>query len=147
MAVTCKMYGKAMLSILNKEVDLDTDVIKMALVTSSYTFNQDTHDYFNDITNEVSSSGTNYTAGGATLASKTVTYTGATNICNFDCADVSWSSATFTARGAVVYVSTGVSSTSALLCFIDFGEDKSVSNNTFTVTIDANGLFKFTVAA
>lgn len=50
-----------------------SDTIKVALLTSSYTPNYDTHDFFDDITNEVT--GTGYTAGGATLGSKTVTTT------------------------------------------------------------------------
>ena len=62
MAVTAAWYGKAMLSILNKEVDLDTDTLKVMLCTSTYTPNQDTHQYKSDVTNEVS--GTGYTATG-----------------------------------------------------------------------------------
>lgn len=75
MAVTAFPYGSFPAKALNKEVDFDTDTVKVALCTSAYTPAPDTHDYFNDITNEVA--GTGYTAGGATLASKTVTYTAA----------------------------------------------------------------------
>ena len=63
-----KLYGNFVLKALNKEVDFDTDTIKVALLTSSYTPDQDAHDYFNDVSSaEVT--GTGYTAGGATLAS------------------------------------------------------------------------------
>lgn len=144
MAVTAKMYGKAFLAAFNKEIDLDTDVVKVALCTASYTPDQDAHDYFDDITNELST-GSGYTAGGATLASKSVTYTGGTNTFAFDAADVSWTSATITARYAIVYVSTGTASTSPLLCCIDFGENVSSTNATFSIVFHADGIFKVVV--
>jgi hypothetical protein len=144
MAVTNKWYGKAFKAAFNKEVDLDTDTIKVALVTSSYTFDQDAHDYFNDITNEVT--GTGYTAGGATLGSVTVSYDGASNTLTFDAADVAWASSTITARGAVIYVSTGTSSTSALLLFVDFGADVSTTAGTFTIQWNASGIASVTVS-
>ena len=120
-----------------------SQTIKVALVTSSYSFNQETHDYFDDITNEVS--GTGYTAGGATLASKTCAE--ATRVTTFDAADTSWSSSTLTARGAVVYYASGTASTSLLICFIDFGADKSSDNGTFEIQWNASGIFTITVAA
>lgn len=145
MAVTAYWYGKAFLSAFNKEVDLDTDTIKVALCTSSYTPNQDTHDYYDDLTNEVAN-GNGYTTGGATLASKTVAYDGATNTFSFDAADTSWTTASFTARYAVLYVSTGTSSTSPLLAYVDFGADQTVSSGTFTIAWNASGIAKVTVS-
>lgn len=65
------MYANAFLKVFNKEIDWDSDTIKLMLLTSSHTPNLDTHAYKSDLTNEVS--GTGYTAGGATLASKTQT--------------------------------------------------------------------------
>jgi hypothetical protein len=94
-----KLFASFLLKALNKEIDFDTDTIKVALTTSTYTPNFDTHDYFNDVTNEVV--GTGYTAGGATLASKTITTTAAN----------SWATAransTAYALNAVVRPSTG----------------------------------------
>lgn len=144
MAVTAKLYGAVVAKAFNKEIDYDTDTIKVALCTSTYTPNQDTHDYFNDITNEVS--GTGYTAGGATLGSKTVTYTSGTNTWAFDAADTSWSTSTITARYAIVYVDTGSGATSALIGYIDFGADVSTTAGTFSIVWDAAGIFTFTVA-
>lgn len=74
MAVTAYWFGNAFLKVFNKEMDWDTDTFKLMLTTSAYTPAQ-AHDYKNDVTNEVT--GTGYTAGGATLASKTITYTAA----------------------------------------------------------------------
>lgn len=140
-----KLYGNFLLKALNKEVDYDTDTIKVALLTSSYTPDQDAHDYFNDVsTYEVS--GTGYTAGGNTLASKTATYDSATNVIVLDAADTTWASSTITARYAVVYDSTGTASTSALIGYVDFGSDQSSTNGNFTITWDSTGIVRITVA-
>ena len=64
--------------LVNARVNYPADTIKMALCTSLYTPDYDLHDYFNDVTNEVV--GTGYTAGGAALASKTVTRTAANSL-------------------------------------------------------------------
>lgn len=142
--MAANLYGSIYAKMANKEIDLDTDTVKVALVTSAYTFDQDAHDYFNDITNEVTGSG--YTAGGATLASKTVGYTAGTNTFKFDAADVTWATSTITARGAVVYVSTGVASTSPLLAYFNFGSDKISSGGDFDLVWDAAGIFTLTVS-
>jgi hypothetical protein len=144
MSVTAKVYGLALKSLCNKEIDYDTDTVKVMLCTSSYTPNQDTHQYKSDVTNEVT--GTGYTAGGATLASKTVTYTSGTNTLVLDAADPAWATSTITARYAVAYVDTGTAGTSPLLCYWDFGADVSSSAGTFTLTIDAAGLVTLTAA-
>jgi len=132
------IYNSFKKKIMDGSIDLDTDTIKVALVTSSYTPDQDTHDFFDDVTNEVS--GTGYTAGGATLASVTVTADNTDNEGVFDAADVTWSSSTITARGAVIYKSTGTASTSPLIAYIDFGADKSSSNGNFTIQWNSEGI-------
>jgi hypothetical protein len=140
-----KLYGNFLVKSLNKEVDFDSDTIKVALLTSSYTPDQDAHDYFNDVSsNEVS--GTGYTAGGNTLASKTVTYDSANNVIILDAADTTWASSTITARYAVVYGSTGTASTSPLIGYVDFGSDQSSTNGNFTITWDSTGIVRITVA-
>lgn len=124
----------------NLRVDLDTDTIKVALVTSSYTPNQDTHDFFDDVTNEVS--GTGYTAGGATLGSPTVTLDTTNDRVDFDAADTSWTTSTITARAAVIYKSTGTASTSPVIAYIDFGSDQVSSAGTFLITWNASGILR-----
>lgn len=120
-------------------IDLDGDTIKVALVTSSYTPDFDAHDFFNDVTNEVSATG--YTAGGATLANKTLTQDNTDNEGVFDADNPSWTiTGNLTARGAVVYKDTGVSSTSPLICYIDFGQDYTAVDSTFTINLNAEGL-------
>src|SRR5690606_7830921 len=106
MAVTAKLYGLFLKSLANKEIDLETDTLKVMLCTSSYSPNQDTHQYKSSVTNEVS--GTGYTAGGKTLTGVTVTYDTGTNTLTLDADDVTWSSSTITARYAVFYDDTAV---------------------------------------
>ncbi len=132
------IYNSFKKKIMDGSIDLDTDTIKVALVTSSYTPDQDAHDFFDDVTNEVS--GTGYTAGGATLANKAVTADNTDNEGVFDADDVSWPTSTITARGAVIYKSTGTASTSPLIAYIDFGADKSSSAGTFQITWNAEGI-------
>lgn len=136
-----KVYGNALKAAFNKEIDWDSDTIKVLLLTSSYSPNQDTHDYLDDIVaNEVT--GTGYTAGGAALASKTVTYDASTNTVKFDAADVTWSGSTITARYAVVYDDSGATNAQkALIAYFDFTTDRASSNGDFIVRWGADGVF------
>ena len=100
---------------------------KIALFTSSATLGASTTAYStsNEITN---SSGTAYTAGGATLTSVTPTTSGTTAFCDF--ADVSYTDASFTANGALIYNDT---QSDKAVCAIAFGADKTVTSGTFTI--------------
>jgi len=113
------------------EHDLDTDTIKMALYISAATLDASTTVY--STSNEVSSSGTNYTAGGNTLTGATVSLSGTTAFVDF--ADTSWASATFTARGALIY---NGSKSNKAIAVLDFGSDKTATSGTFTVQMPAN---------
>lgn len=144
MAVSAKLYGPALAALAAGSISWGSDTIKVALVASGYTPNQDTHDFFNDVTNEVSGAG--YTAGGATLASKTSTYNSGTNTQNLDAADVTWAASTITARYAVIYKSTGTASTSPLIAYIDFDGDVVSTAGNFTITWDAAGIVTLTTA-
>ena len=97
MAITSALCTSFKLELLNKEHDLDTDTIKIALYTSSATLGATSTAYAT--TNEIS--GTGYTAGGATLASAAITTSGTTAYVDF--ADPSWTTATFTVNGALIY--------------------------------------------
>jgi hypothetical protein len=103
--------------------------------------NQDTHDYFNDVTNEVT--GTGYTAGGATLGTPTIGNT--LNVIKLDGDDTVWAASTITARIAVVYDSTpGTAATNPLLFWVDFGADVSSVSGSFTITWNASGMATIT---
>jgi hypothetical protein len=132
------IYNSFKVKIADGNIDLNSDTIKVALVTSGYTPDQDAHDFFNDVTNEVS--GTGYSAGGETLANATMTQDNTNNRGKFDADDVTWATSTITARGAVIYKSTGTASTSPLIAYIDFGSDKSSSASNFTIQWHADGI-------
>lgn len=145
MAVTAFWFIKAFIALANKEIDLLDDTIKVALTTNAYTPNQDTHDYFNDVTNELSTAN-GYTAGGDTLASDTFTST--LNVATYDANNTVWTSsgAGFTARRAVTYDSTpGSAATNPLLWWMDFGQDETASGGgTFTLNYNASGISTIT---
>jgi hypothetical protein len=108
--------------------DLDTDVIKIALYTSSATLSAATTVY--TTSNEVV--GTAYVAGGNTLTSPVISLDGTTGICDF--ADSTWAAATITARGAMIYNS---SKADRAIAILDFGSDKISTAGDFTVIMPA----------
>ena len=118
--------------------------VKTTLHTA-YTFDPDTHDFYNDASaSEVT--GTGYTAGGNTLGTKTSTYDTATDQIRLDAADTSWASSTISATDANVWVDTaGASSTDPLYGNVDFGATVSTTNGTFQITWDATGIFNFDI--
>jgi hypothetical protein len=146
MAVTAKLYGKMFTALWNKEIDYDSDTINVMLTTSTYTPDQDVHDYKNDVTNEVASGG-GYSTGGATLANKTVTYTASTNKHTLDADDVVWSASNITARTAVVYDNTpSTDATRPLLCYQQSDVDLTSSGGAWTLQWNASGIVEITVA-
>lgn len=127
-------------------MDWTDDTIKAALTTSTYSVNQDTHDFFEDITNEVT--GTGYTAGGAEIANTTVSYDAGTNVLKYDGDDVSWTiTGSVTFRYLIIYDSTpGSSATNPLLGYIDFGADVTITDGTLTINFSSDGILKDTVS-
>ena len=108
------------------------DTFKIALYTSSASLGAGTTAY--STSNEIS--GTGYTAAGAALTSVTPTTSGTTAFCDF--ADVSYTSASFTANGALIY---NDDQSDKAVAVIAFGGDKTVSSGTFTIqfpTADAS---------
>ena len=107
------------------------DVFKLALYTSSATLGASTTAY--TTSDEVSSSGTNYTAGGLTLTiSQVPTSTGTTAFLDFD--DLTFPSATITANGALIYNATQSNKAVAVLAF---GGDKTSTAGNFTIQFPA----------
>jgi hypothetical protein len=145
MAVTALVYGNAMVHMTDADIDWTADTIKVKLTTSTYVPAQDTDDFDNDATNEIT--GTGYTAGGAALVNPTRGYTAATNVLKLDADDVSWTSASFTARIAVIYKDRGGASTAdELISYVDFGGDETVASGTFQITWDSAGIITGTAA-
>ncbi len=111
------------------------NVFKIALYTNSATIDTTTTAYGGP-SNEIS--GTGYTSGGNTLTNTGVGTT--TTVSYTDFSDTSWTSASFTARGCLIYNSSTVTglTTNAAVCAVDFGGDKTVSSGTFTIQFPTN---------
>jgi len=91
-------------------------------------------------TYEVSTTSTNYASGGKTLTNIDPTLATDSAVCDFD--NESWTSATFTARGLLLYNSTAITgfTTNRSICAINFGGDKTVTSGTFTIEFPAAGV-------
>lgn len=136
---TTKWYGlalqKAFTSTATDDIEWTTDTIKVALVTSTYTPNQDTDNY----ANLAGFTGNELSGGGyarQTLGTKTLTYDATSNTVRFKAADPSWTSFTGIFRYAVIFKDTGSAATSPLIGYIDFGSDQSITSGTFTINFD-----------
>ena len=130
MAITsaiCTSFKVELLKGVHNFTATTGDTFKIALYDSDATLGASTTAFSTseEITN---TSGTAYTSGGATLTSVTPVASSTTALCDF--ADVSFSSATFTANGALIYNS---SDSNAAVCAIAFGSDKTATNGTFTI--------------
>ena len=134
MAITqamCTLFKK---DVLLGDHHLDTDDIYIALYTSSASLDAATDGY--TTSNEVSGSG--YSAGGNALSSKAVTENSTSGV--FDAADPEWTSASFTARGALIYNKTlgdASSNSRGAIAVLDFGGDFTVSGGTFKIVFPA----------
>ena len=115
------------------------DTFKLSMYDNSASFTAATTAY--TATNEVTASGT-YSAGGGTLTNVTPTTSGTTAFTDF--ADLSFTSATITAFGALIYNTTptaGLGLTNPTVCVLDFGGAKTSTAGTFTIvfpTADAS---------
>jgi hypothetical protein len=109
--------------------DLIDDTIKIALFNANADLSASTTAYSTN--QEVT--GTGYTAGGNTLTGATVRSNGTTAFVSFD--NTSWSSASFTSRGALIYNSSKANRSIAVL---NFGSDKIVANGTLTIEFPSN---------
>ena len=127
----CTSFKKEVLEGLH-DFNVGANTYKLALYTHSASFTAATTVY--TATNEVS--GTGYSAGGGTLTNIDPTTSGTTAFIDF--ADLTFSSATITARGALIYNSTNGNRT---VCVLDFGSDKTSTAGDFTIvfpTADAS---------
>jgi hypothetical protein len=147
MAVTATLFGNYFVgqfgSTAARRVDWPADTVKCALTTSAYTPDADVHDFFDDVTNEIT--GTGYTAGGVSVTTKTVSYDSASNETRLDCDDPAWTGLVATFRKAVFYKSTGTASTSPLIMWVDLGADVALGVATnWSLVIPATGIWKVT---
>tara|TARA_R110002126_G_scaffold218193_1_gene363922 strand:- start:1196 stop:1636 length:441 start_codon:yes stop_codon:yes gene_type:complete len=139
MAITQAMCTSFKKELLEGKHDFTNgaDAMKLALFTSSATLSAATTDY--STSNEAS--GTGYSAGGGALTNVTPTSSGTTAFTDFN--DLTFSSSTITARGAMIYNTQtgGGSNTTDAVAILDFGADKTSTNGDFTIqfpTADAS---------
>jgi hypothetical protein len=129
MAISQAMCTSAKADFLGGVIDLDTDVIKIALYTSAATLSAATTVY--TTSDEVI--GVGYTAGGNTLTGATISTSGTTAFVDFT--DTTWTTATITARGALIYDS---SKSNKAVAVLDFGADKTSTAGDFTIQFPTN---------
>ena len=130
----CTSFKKELLQGKHNFTASSGNAFKLALYTNSATFTQATTAYTSS--NEVSNSGS-YSAGGGALTNVTPTSSGSTALTDF--ADLAFTSATITARGALIYNSTTAGDPTVAV--LDFGADKTSTTGTFTIqfpTADAS---------
>jgi len=131
MAITTALCNSFKEELLGGVHDLDTDTIKIALIkdTPTGTYNKSTTNY-SDVTGDSDEvTGTGYTAGGNTLTSPSITLDGDTAIVDF--ANTTWSTATISADGCIIYNS---SASNAAIAVIDFGGTVTSTAGDFTVS-------------
>ena len=131
MAITQAMCTRFKRDVMLGLHDLDSDTIKIALFTSSASLGAATTAYASSGINEVDN-GNGYTTGGVTLASASVVEN-STSGC-FSANNPEWTSATFTARGAMIYNDT---ESDLAIAILDFGGDFSVAGGTFKIIFPA----------
>ena len=135
MAITsavCTSFKVELLKGVHNFTATTGNTFKIALYTSSATLGASTTAYStsNEITN---SSGTAYTAAGATLTNITPVASSTTAVCDFT--DVSYTDATFTANGCLIYNDTATGDPACVA--VAFGADKTVTSGTFTIQFPA----------
>ncbi len=128
MAISTAMCVSFKKELLEAEHDFTTDTFKIALFSNAATLNSSTTAY--SVSNEVTGAG--YTAGGATLTVVAPATSG--NSAFVDFSDVTFTSSTITARGALIYNS---SKSNKAVVVVDFGSDVTTNNATFTITMPA----------
>ncbi len=152
MATTFTLYNKFKQYILDGTIDLDTDTIKVALVTSSYT-PAASHDVLADVMASpspevvaIASPSNGYTDGGEALTGAAVTFTDSPSAAKFDANDLTWSSLTATFRYGIVYASKSVGSPAIVnpligyILFNDTPADIDLSGIDFTIQWNASGI-------
>lgn len=144
MAITIKVYGEAAKHIQAGDLDWTSDTIKAALVTSAYTPNQGTDEFWSTPqAHEIAGTG-GYTTGGFTLTTLSVSYDSATREARYIADNVSSSALTPSAafRYMVIYDSTpGTAGTDFLLAYVNFGADQDPAGLPFAVQWAATGVF------
>ncbi len=143
MAITVAAYPLGWMHCMKTGIDLDGATWKLALLTSTYTPALDTHDFYDDLTNELSTAN-GYTAGGVTISGVAITYDATSDQIRLDWTDPGWTfSADVTWRYAVAYIDTGgAGSTDPLMLLLDWGSSQTLQG-VYAITLQATGIYAF----
>jgi hypothetical protein len=145
MSSSFTLYNSAREYLADGTILWETDTLKLALVSSSYTFSA-THSQFSSASANEVANGSGYTTGGATLSTPTITRS--TAVVKYDAADVTFSALTKTFRAGVLYANVtrnGVTNpVIAYLLFDDTPADVSSAGTDYTVQWNANGIIQLT---
>ena len=135
MAITsaiCNSFKTEILKAVHNFTASSGNTFNLALYTSSATLNKSTTAYAS--TNEISNTaGSAYSAKGKVITSVTPALDGSTAVCDF--ANISWTSASFTANGCLIFNDTVAGDPA--VCVVAFGGDKTVTSGTFTIEFPA----------
>jgi hypothetical protein len=140
MASAAGLYGLTLEKMLidTAAQSLEAETHKGGMVTNTHTPNFDTHDFRDDITNEVS--GTGYTAGGNAITTTEITLSG--GVLTYDAADAAWATSTIAnAKAEFGYFNVGSAATDMLVFMSAFAADASSAGGTFTIQRHASGIF------
>jgi len=140
MAITTSICNSFLGELLGGVHDLDTHTIKMALIKPSMsgTYNDETTNYTDVTGNSDEATGTNYSAGGQTLDSVSITTSNTGNRAFVDIADEVFTNVTTSARGCIIYNASTSPANKAIAVF-DFGSTISATAGDLTVTMPATG--------
>lgn len=123
-------------------VNLVTDNIKLMLISGNYNVNLASNLQSHTVTGDLGASvevvGAGYTPGGVLLTTKVIR--GSSTEAQFDADDISLSSTTLTASGAILYRSGSTPATNYLIAALDFGGNQTSSNGTFSITWNSEGI-------
>jgi hypothetical protein len=132
MAITTGVNNQFKSEVMLAEHNLQSNTLKVILVSSSQNVSAGGPNTYASVTSQLAN-GNGYTTGGATLATVSVSTVDSSGVVDF--ADVSWSSATFSANGCVIYNDSH--SSKSVIAVYDFGGEKSATNGEFKLVVPA----------
>ena len=144
MAIVVHPYGLFMESLIEGRIDVRSDPMMAMLVTSGYTFNQNTHKFKSAVGGELTGA-SGYVAGGKQITGLTPTYDSPTKLLTLPAGNLGWANVTFTGVvGAVVYMAPSGfgDAVKPLIAYIDFGAAQTRSDQAFYINWPASGIVK-----
>jgi hypothetical protein len=137
--MTSLIFNTGKQELLNGNIDLINDSIKVALMTSGYSPDKDADNYYNEL--NFQASGTGYNAGGKLLSNKSVLKDDVNDRAEYHADDLVWNMITVSnVKGCVLFKDTGDPASSPLIAYIDFGEEFSKIADDFVISWSSEGI-------